>query len=282
MIAVLKKEELQEKIAFQKVISNSSCYGLIWQALYNNTNVAVKMVVLRSGHYYDHNKGIYKTGHNSDDSSDSSSSSDSSISTNEEGIPKCFQQSDSKPFLHSEFVGKRSMPKKKLVKEFMALSEMHKMGLGPIFYEVFVVKDYEVHYAFLIMELMDCSLKDILLKRPLLEVERNLIKETIDKMHNMGIVHGDLKPSNLGVSFAPFADNINANKDIDTRNEIADAITETVYGKPIFKVNFLDTGKMQHRTALSHDKFNKLKATDLRIYEKHRQKNRAEGEKRKH
>ena len=167
----------------------------------------------------------------------------------------------------------------------MSLSEMHKMGLGPVFHDAFVVKDYDIHYAFLIMELMDCSLKDILLRRPLSDMEQNMIKETIDKMHNMGIIHGDLKPSNLGVSLlSKFSSACDKMTDFSTLGEKCKNSFESekdihIHDKQIIKVNFLDTGKMQHRTALSHDKFNKLKATDLRIYEKHRHKNRTEGEK---
>ena len=49
------------------------------------------------------------------------------------------------------------------------------------------------------MEKMDGSVKDVLLKRSLTTSEDNLIEALINKMHQKGVTHGDLKPSNIGV-----------------------------------------------------------------------------------
>lgn len=53
-------------------------------------------------------------------------------------------------------------------------------------------------YGFIIMEKLDCSVKDILLKRLLSYNEKEIVKKMIEKLHTIA-VHSDLKPSNIGV-----------------------------------------------------------------------------------
>ena len=57
-----------------------------------------------------------------------------------------------------------------------------------------------MHYGFIVLEKMSLSVKDILLKRDLASTELEYIKSKIAKLHSQGIIHGDLKPSNIGAN----------------------------------------------------------------------------------
>ncbi len=102
------------------------------------------------------------------------------------------------------------------------------------------------------MEKMDCSLKDILLRRQLDSDEFAIAKATVDAMHHeCHIVHKDMKPSNMGIN-------------IDNRGRVR-------------KCLMFDCQKMQHRSQMGNSEFDKFVKRDWEIYHKHVKMNRKEG-----
>lgn len=82
---------------------------------------------------------------------------------------------------------------------------LRQLGLAPKVYGYGLNREHEIHYGFIVMEKIDCSLKDVCLKRkqtPLLSChEKRVITQLIDDLHQHEMIHGDLKPSNIGVTF---------------------------------------------------------------------------------
>lgn len=198
-------KKLLNKVEFIKIISNTSCYGVVWIGNYKAKPIAIKMIMLSSG-----------------------------ISN--------IKKKESKPFIHSEFTNKKSLSMEKLRIEVLALNQMNKLGLAPALYKTFIVTDYGIHYAFVLMELMDHSLKEIFMQRSLNTLEKEIVKKKIKEMHKQGIVHGDMKPSNIGVR-------------LDSNGNI-------VY------INFLDCGKIRMMKDLTSEKFQKLIKFDWSTFNK--------------
>jgi serine/threonine protein kinase len=261
--------DLSSLVNFKKVISNQSCYGLIWEGTYSKVSdesVAIKMVMLKSGDHYDHISQVYYN-----------------LLGQTKEPPESFQTDNDAPFLHTEFKTKRSMDHNKFIKEIQNLQELSSsqstidgfvptgqepgaqrsgpiptvqepgaQRSGPRFYGAYIVAEYPIHYGFIIMERTDCSLKDILLTRSLTSAEDQIIKIAIDKLHQ-NYVHGDMKPSNIGVF-------------LDSKTKI------------INKVYFLDCGKLRNkRDFLTPNAFSLKVAADWRIYHKHKLQNIQQG-----
>lgn len=158
--------KLLHKTTFGKIISNDTVYSVVWSGKYENKRCVIKMIVVDSG------------------------------KTKE----KYFKKNDEEPFLHKEFRNKKPLSVQDFKHEVNAYLKFDKIGMGPKIYDYGIYKEFPIHYGIIIMERLDCSIKQILIKRELTHHEHDIVNKLIDKLHNKHeIVHGDMKPSNIGV-----------------------------------------------------------------------------------
>jgi hypothetical protein len=232
------KLTLLDKVIFNEVISSRTAYGLIWGGTYDKKPCVIKMVMLTTGIHYDKNDRGYQNGHN--------------VKMDSKRAEKYFLKNDSKPFYHTEFRHRRSMTPKDFFYEVFQLEYLSKVNLAPIVYEYGICDHlFEVHYGFVIMERIDCSLKDIYLHRLLDNKEEKIVNQAIDTLHrHYGIIHGDMKPSNMGAY-------------LDQNGRV-------------IKCCFFDCQKIKHRSQYTEHQFQKLIERDWEVYKKHIKKNREE------
>lgn len=235
-----KPVQLCDRVKFEEVISSRSVYGLIWSGIFDKKPCAVKMVMLTSGYHYDNGKG-YRDGRG-----------EKITGLGKKDIPEIFKHSDKAPFLHNEFQTRQSMTREAFMREATELINLSQLKLAPKVYGYGICdKLFDVHYGFIVMEKMDCSLKDIFLKRSIDDDEFEIVKDTIDAMHHkQGIVHKDMKPSNMGIN-------------LDSQGKVK-------------KCLMLDCQKMQHRNQIGGSEFEKFVKKDWEIYHKHVKMNRKE------
>jgi RIO-like serine/threonine protein kinase len=163
-----------------------------------------------------------------------------------------FNHNDEKPFLHTDFRHRRSMTPEAFSKEIDELVGLGTLGIAPKVYGYGVNRFHQIHYGFIVMERVDCSLKDIYLKRGLHHEEDLILQQLIDCLHNKhGLIHGDLKPSNIGVY-------------LDTNGRIINAC-------------FFDCQKIKHKDGYTQEQFMKMAAHEAKNYKKHIIKNKSEG-----
>jgi len=223
---------------FTDVISRRTAYGLIWLGFYRKHPSVTKMIMLTSGIHYDRTAGEYRT------------PQEQRLSNVD--AEKHFVNNERKPFLHQDFMHRRSMTPNAFFAEIDELQTLSKLGLAPKVYGYGVNQEHDVHYGFVVMEKVDCSLKDIYLKRELNHDENKLVHDLIDSLHNEhGIIHGDLKPSNIGVY-------------LNRKGHIVDAC-------------FFDCQKIRHREQCTPEEFRKLADREATNYHKHIVKNKKEG-----
>jgi len=178
---------MNDRITFNEVISRRSAYGLIWSGTFDRKPCVIKMVMLTSGLHYNKDKDGYRNGQTEKIRS---------------SPPNIFTRNGRPPFYHQEFRHRRAMKTTDFIDEAKKLIHMSKLGLAPKVYGHGICdKLFPVHYGFIVMERMDASVKDILLKRDLGKDELRTIFRTVDSMHKEhAITHGDMKPSNIGVN----------------------------------------------------------------------------------
>lgn len=231
---------ISDRVKFIDVISSGSAYGLIWSGYFDKQPCAVKMVMLTSGYHHDKSKG-YRTGDGE------------KIPGGKKSTPQIFEQNGCVPFLHREFRGRQSMTREAFMCEAKELINLSQLKLAPRVYGYGICdKLFPIHYGFIVMEKMDCSLKDIFLQRSIDSDEFAIVKEAVDTMHHKHqIVHKDMKPSNMGIN-------------VDSQGRVK-------------KCLMFDCQKMQHISAMSHSEFDKFVKRDWEIYHKHVKMNRKEG-----
>jgi len=196
------------------------------------------MIMLTTGIHYDQHNGEYRTSHNR--------------TLSENGASKYFDHNDLRPFHHIDFRHRHSMTPDAFSRELNELIKLGHLGIAPSVYGHCIEKSFDIHYAFIIMERVDCSLKDIYLVRELHHDEDKIIKKLINKLHKKhGIIHGDLKPSNIGVYL---------NKD-----------------NRIIRGCFFDCQKIKHQSEMSENEFKRKAERDITNFQKHIIKNRKEG-----
>lgn len=220
---LIMDKHILKKFEFDRVISDNTTYGLIWEGSYEGKVCIIKMIMLKSGAHHER------------------STSDL----------KYFDYNDKDPFRHRDFKNRKSMTINDFLQEAKELTNLYEIGLAPEVYGYWICnKMYNVHYGFIAMEKMDYSLKHILAKRSLKKDENQLIENIIDELHENDVVHGDLKPSNIGVM---------------------------VNGKgKITKCLLFDCQKVKHKENYHHDVFDKLIERDWHTYKKHSVKNKTE------
>lgn len=203
------------KIKFDKIISDDTVYSIVWGGKYENKRCVVKMIVIDSGK----TKGKY------------------------------FKENDKAPFLHKEFRDKKSLSPHEFKHEVDAYLKFDKLGIGPKIYDYGIHKEYDIHYGIVVMERLDCSIKQILMERELNHKEHEIVDKLIDKMHNKHeIVHGDMKPSNIGVY-------------LNEKGEIKECY-------------FFDCQKVKYKKDYDSGTFKQLAEHDDRVYRDHYINNR--------
>lgn len=217
-----------ENLQFKKLLSDDTVYSLVWKGLYNDKPCAIKMVTLKSGIYYDQlsKKYMDKDG-------------------NRCNVKKF--RDEEVPFLHSEFKDHKAMSIESFNDEVDQLIYLSDKKFAPKFYGYCIYNRQEIDYGFIVMDLVDSSVKQIILERNLTNKENDRIQSTIHKLHKNGIIHGDLKPSNIGA----YLDK---------------------YGY-IDKCVFLDCQRVKYGLNKNNRKFHRMVGNDLQIYEKHIEKN---------
>lgn len=224
-------------LTFNDIISTRTCYGLIWSGSYHDKPCVIKMIMLDSGIHYDKTKRKYLNSLNT-----------SKLDLNK-GLPSVFNRDENIPFLHTHFKHRRSMSLNDYLHEAEQMNALSKYGLAPRVYAFFTDTSHPIHYAFLVMQRIDASVKDILVKRPLNLHEEQIIEETVNKLHQkLGIVHGDMKPSNIGIF-------------LDQKGQIKSAC-------------FFDCQKIRHLKDIDYHERDKLTQRDWNNYRKHTVKNR--------
>ena len=209
---------LFNKIKFETILSNDTVYGIVWSATIGNDRCVVKMLVLTSG----------------------------SVDT------KHFRKNDNIPWYHKEFRDKKPLTRDQFIHEGEACSKLDKLGIAPKLYGYWIYDKLDIHYGFIVLERLDCSVKQILLQRELRSHENKLIESLIHKLHReCGIVHGDMKPSNIGVY-------------LDNKKEIR-------------KCYFFDCQKVKYRSKMSRNEFKIREARDNIVYKDHSINNREKG-----
>lgn len=186
-------------IIFDKILSTETHYGCIWYGTYikkmnQPKTCIIKMVLIDSPH----------------------------------ANPNAFISNDEKPYYHKLFQGRKSMSTLAFEHEVNMIKTLSKTRLAPKLYTSYIeTTKYKTTYGFIVMEKMDKTVKDVLLKRDLSSKETNKILENIDLLHKLDVCHGDCKPSNIGVKLKNgeinkirFLDlakcrKISSNKDVD-------------------------------------------------------------------
>jgi tRNA A-37 threonylcarbamoyl transferase component Bud32 len=199
-------ERSMNNFTFDKILSNSSVYGVIWNAklINDNTPVVIKIVALTGPK----KKSIY-------------------------------------PQLSPElFKDRKMMTEEAFLYEANHLFNLSELKLAPLVRGFWT---YDNQYGFIVMDKMDSSLKQILVERELTDYESYIIESFISKMHDKGVIHGDLKPSNIGV----------------TLND------ETIVDCKVF-----DTQKVKQIKDTNTRKFMELVDSDWNMYRRHYEQNR--------
>ena len=210
----IEEEEDSQYLILNDIISKDTVYGIVWDGIIQDKSCIVKMVKLESG-----------------------------VTDSEDDI---FSQCDNEPYNHTMFKHKKAMSLDYFNHEVEQLENLANLKMAPELYKSWICNKHDVHYGFIVMEKYDCSLKDIIIKRNLSSEERNMVNKLVAKLHGMGYVHGDLKPSNMGVRMS---------------------------SKNIASLCFFDCSKVKNITNLSKHEQKRLIEKDKAFFDRHEQQN---------
>lgn len=218
---------------FHAVLSEESQYGIIWDASWKKQPCAIKMVMLRTQIHYNQDKHAYIVN-----------------KKKQSKMPDCFKTDEAAPFLHTKFAQRKSMSRDQFLLEKSNMTRLARLGLGPKVFAcwISVGRKIPIDYGFLVMEKGHCSLKDLIVKRQWHIRDEPIITNLVTRLHQAGMIHGDLKPSNMIVW-------------IDSKSRILEA-------------KIIDAQKVQQREQVSN--FTKGIKKDQDHFKEHVKKNQQE------
>lgn len=215
-------------IKFIKVLSDKSVFGIVWKAIYKKQLCAVKVLILKSGVHYNTRQRHFV------------SPKIHKISAHKipsHKIPKT-------EYLLDKYYQRKAVTAVAFKKEIDSLTRAHKFGYGVKYHgyslhQVNLDDNLHIISGFIVMDLTDGDLSDVIRKRPLTRTEEILVNVTINRMHQRS-VHGDLKPANIGIYYDQF--------------------------RQLNKIVIFDCDKMINREDISVDEFKKLRQNDNQKY----------------
>ncbi|MHB1954067.1 MAG: BUD32 family EKC/KEOPS complex subunit [Sulfobacillus sp.] len=219
----IKNKKMMRDLNFRELLSTDTVYSLVWAATLEQETTdpdsralqcVVKMVLLTSGEHRP----------------------DSDY----------FREDAADPFRHTLFRDKKPMEPKAFLHEVESLESLAAAGLAPKVYRRWICDTSAVHYGFIVMQRMDTSLKRVVVNRELSTGEKKKVRTLFERLHK-SFVHGDLKPSNVGV-------NLNAD------GTIAECL-------------LFDCQKVRSRNSMKSKDFQKGIKHDLQNYGKHLEAN---------
>ena len=160
-------EKFIKNIILHKLLSNDSKYGVVYTCYYNDKYTAVKIVSLNSGVHYD---AITKKHFNGD----------KTLIKNID-VEKYY---DKNSFIFDQilFIKKKVMKNDAFALEIAKQQKMYELSFSPQIHGYCIYDKLPVHYGFIVMDLVDCTLKDIIMKRDI-TVEENFILTNFYNIH---------------------------------------------------------------------------------------------------
>lgn len=177
-------------IIFNRIIESGSSYGVIWVANHQKYGTCIiKMLSLNTGTHYDKDTDTYFDKHR--------------VKIDRSNALELYRTTSIAPFLHREFIQKRSVTLDNFQYELSQYIQLSKLNLAPVIYDYGVSHTIAgFKYGFIVMEKIQSNVKNIREVRHLTKDEKELISKTITRLHDNGYVHGDLKPNNIGVKLS--------------------------------------------------------------------------------
>ncbi len=234
-----------ENIEFRRILSENTHYSVVWKGKYRKQPCVIKMIALQTGLHFHKSKERYVVGEQE------LKVSPKLKKASQSDLEKYFTRDAKAPFLHTRFKGRKSMGLKLFNHEARAMAELaqHQHELAPKVLGTYVATspDSPVHYGFLVVEQADCTLKDVILKRDPSKEEMRRAHRLLEQLHDAGYVHGDCKPSNVGVW-------------LDCKQQIT-------------RMGFLDCMKVKSKRDLDSSTWKARKRRDTHTFDKHHKKN---------
>jgi hypothetical protein len=174
-----------DNIKFNNIKSNSSGFGVIWSGTYHDHSVIIKMlsIITQQGTYYDKDNNIYY-------------SNGKVVNPN-----KYYYNENEKPYLNKMFIHKRSISLNNFNIEVDNQKLLYKYKLAPKIYKSFTIKHNTFTYGFIVMDKWHTDVKEYIInnKSFINDTDLDLVYKTINKLHSLNLIHGDMKPNNIGL-----------------------------------------------------------------------------------
>jgi serine/threonine protein kinase len=227
--------DLKREVTLDSILSDDTYHGVIYRGLFRGVHkVVVKKVLLDTGLHFDLREGRHHAGVKGP------------VMSSREAL-SAFRQV---PRDGELFLERRPVPRAKFRREVHSMKRLYREGVGPKVYGSWTERASSVsvpHFAYLVLEECDSTGKQILLKRKFTATEKARVAAAIRRLHNkIQCLHGDLKPSNMGVML----------RDGEIKS-----------------ILWLDAGGLRQRDKLTKAKFRALAAKEAHRFQEHALKN---------
>lgn len=172
------------RLEFNHILSENTHYGIIWEGLYEGKKCVMKVVILNTGIHYNKLDDSYYDGKKK---------------ISHEKAMRHIDNDGPVPFLYHKYKKRKAMSESDFHHEVNMMKKVSKLHLAPKVYGSWIENKGELSFGIIVMEKLECTVKDIILRRVIRRKELNLVISKINLLHQYKIKHGDLKPSNIGV-----------------------------------------------------------------------------------